>query len=176
MNEVIDDREGLPITLAVLYLEIARRLDLKVVGVALPGHFVVRYEPTKGPSRLIDVYEGGKTLSEKEAEDKVFKITGRPLEQKSLAAVSKKAILLRMLHNLLSVAQHEQDKPGMLRYLDGIMALSPDAHEERWVRAVFRFQAGVRAGALADCEYLLNHAPGDVDLERVRELKKALMR
>src|SRR5262249_6216488 len=58
LNEVIDDREGLPITLSVLYLELARRLDLQVVGVALPGHFVVRHEPEGGASQLIDVYEG----------------------------------------------------------------------------------------------------------------------
>jgi len=50
LNEVIDDREGLPLTLSVLYMELARRLDLPVVGVGLPGHFVVRFEPPRAPS------------------------------------------------------------------------------------------------------------------------------
>jgi len=50
-------------------------------------------------------------------------ITGQPLAKKDLDAVSKKAIVLRMLHNLLNVAQHEQDRPAMLRYLDGILTL-----------------------------------------------------
>lgn len=176
LNEVIDDREGLPITLSVLYLELAQRLDLNVVGVALPGHFVVRHEPGKGPGQLIDVYEGGKELSDKEAQERVLNITGQPLEKKSLAAVTKKAIALRMLHNLLNVAQREKDRDGMLRYLDGIVTLSPDAHEERWARAVFRFQAGLREGALADCDLLLKNAPADADLERVRELRKLLLR
>jgi serine protease Do len=174
LNEVIDDREGLPITLSVLYLELARRLDLRVVGVALPGHFVVRHEPEGGDSQLIDVYEGGKEMSAKGAEDKVLNITGQPLDKKDLAAVSKKAILLRMLHNLLSVAQHEKDRDAMLRYLDGIVTLAPDAHGERWARAVFRFQTGQRAGAVADCDFLLNNETGKVDLERVRELRKLL--
>jgi serine protease Do len=176
LNEVIDDREGLPITLAVLYLELARRLDLRVVGVGLPGHFVVRHEMEPGKGRLIDVYEGGKEMSDTEAADKVAKMTGKPLAPSDLGAVPKKAILVRMLHNLLKVAEHEQDKPGMLRYLDGILTLDPGAHDERWARAIFRFQSGQRAGALTDCEYLLDHAPAEADLDRVRELRKLLTR
>src|SRR5439155_20180561 len=60
LNEVIDDREGLPITLSVLYIELARRVGLKVEGVGLPGHFVVRVLPSKGEPQFIDVFEGGK--------------------------------------------------------------------------------------------------------------------
>src|SRR5262249_53533875 len=67
LNEVIDDREGLPITLSVLYIEMARRLKVNVVGVALPGHFVVRHEPAKGVTQIIDVYDGGTFLTEAEA-------------------------------------------------------------------------------------------------------------
>src|SRR5262249_5658059 len=76
VNEVIDDREGLPITLSVLYMELGRRIGLKLEGVALPGHFVVRQVPAKGEARLIDVYEGGKTLSQDEVKRKVADITG----------------------------------------------------------------------------------------------------
>src|SRR5205814_5384115 len=68
LNEVIDDREGLPITLSVLYAELARRVGLKVVGVALPGHFVVKHVPAKGDEQLIDVFEGGVPLSRADAE------------------------------------------------------------------------------------------------------------
>lgn len=172
LNEVIDDREGLPITLSVLFMELARRLDLKVVGVALPGHFVTRHEPSKGPSQLIDVYEGGKFLTVEQAQDKVRKITGRPPRDQDLAAATKRFILLRMTHNLLNAAQEERDQAGSLRYLDAILAIDPEAHEERWVRAVFRYQAGQREGALADCEAILAASPPNVDLERVRELRK----
>jgi serine protease Do len=175
LNEVIDDREGLPITLSILYMELARRLNLEVVGVALPGHFMVRHELEQGRSRLIDVYEDGKEMSDKDAEDKVRKITGQPLDQKDLAAVAKKAILVRMLHNLLNLARHDDDRAGVLRYLDGIVTLSPGAHDERWARAVLRFQAGQRAGALADCEYLIGNTPAEADLDRVRELRKLLV-
>lgn len=176
LNEVIDDREGLPITLSVLYMDLARQLDLKVVGVALPGHFVVRFEPEWGESRLLDVFDSARLITRKEAEAKVFGITGAPLEAKDLEAVPKKFIIMRMLHNLLNVAQREKDLPGMLRYLDGILAVDPLTHEERWVRAVFRFQAGQREGSLADCDVLLEQNPPDADLDRVRELRKLLMR
>ena len=59
LSEVIDDREGLPITLSVLYLHVASKLGLKAEGVGLPGHFVVRHVPAKGKAVLLDVYEGG---------------------------------------------------------------------------------------------------------------------
>ncbi len=176
LNEVIDDREGLPITLSVLYLEIARKLKLNVVGVALPGHFVVRHEPAEGPKQLIDVYEGGKLLTDKEAGEKVRGITGQPLDPGDLLPVSKKATIARMLHNLINVAQQEKDAAAMLRYLDGILTVLPDSHEERWARAVFRYQAGLRQGSLADCEHLLQTDPSDVDLDRVRELRRAIER
>src|SRR5207248_6200527 len=66
LNEVLEDREGLPITLSVVYIELGRRLGLKIEGVGLPGHFVVRHVPKKGEPQLIDVYEGGKHLGRAE--------------------------------------------------------------------------------------------------------------
>jgi len=174
LNEVIDDREGLPITLSVLYMELARRLKVPVVGLGLPGHFTVRHEPAKGKSQVIDVFEGGKLLTDQEVEDRVRKNTGRPFDKKYLEASTKKAIVLRMLFNLLNVARQEEDRDGLLRYLDGILAIDPDAHENRWMRAVLRFQTGQRQGARADVEILLRADAPDVDMERVRELQKLL--
>jgi serine protease Do len=175
LNEVIDDREGLPITLSVLYMEIARRLNLNVVGVPLPGHFVVRHEPKGETPQIIDVFEG-KMMSREEAEEKVKKIAGRVAQDSDFEPVTKKAIAVRMLHNLLNVAKSERDGDSMLRYLDGIVALEPDAYDKRWGRALMRFQAGQHAGSLADCEYLLKQAPPDLDLERVRELRGILQK
>src|SRR5207248_8166917 len=68
LNEVIDDREGLPITLSVLYVELARRVGLKVVGVALPGHFIVKHVPAKGEEQLIDVFVRAQPMSHEAAE------------------------------------------------------------------------------------------------------------
>src|SRR5207237_6577712 len=87
LNEVIDDREGLPITLSVLYMELARRLGLNVVGMPLPGHFVVRHEPAGGKAQLIDVYDRGKAISDEEAAQIVERITGKPLEPDSVKPI-----------------------------------------------------------------------------------------
>src|SRR5262249_19211365 len=100
LNEVIDDREGLPITLSVLYIEIARRLKLEVVGVPLPGHFVVRHEPAGAKPQYVDVFDG-KLMTREEAEQKVKKVTGELPEDAHFKAATKKTIILRMLHNLI---------------------------------------------------------------------------
>ncbi|MGH7202237.1 MAG: transglutaminase family protein, partial [Planctomycetaceae bacterium] len=71
LHQVLDERTGLPITLSVLYVELAARLGLKVVGVPLPGHFVVRHEPAEGEGVLIDVFDRGRRLTVEDAAEKV---------------------------------------------------------------------------------------------------------
>jgi serine protease Do len=176
LNEVIDDREGLPITLSVLYMELGRRIGLLMVGVGLPGHFVVRTAPEKGEGQLIDVYEEGKLLSREDAAKKVEAITEQPLKDEHLAAMPKKAIIVRMLHNLMGISRSERDGEGMLRYLDTILAVAPEEAADRWTRAVLRFQAGQRQGAIDDAEWLLENNPEGIDLDRVKELRRLLDR
>jgi regulator of sirC expression with transglutaminase-like and TPR domain len=176
LNEVIDDREGLPITLSVLYVELARRVGLNVVGVALPGHFVVKHVLAKGEPQLIDVFEGGAPLSRADAEKKVEAITGDPLTEEHLAAAPKRAVVVRMLQNLLGLADRAHDGEGVLRYLDAIVAVDPDRAEERWARALLRYRAGQKQAALADVDWLLEHGPKGTDRERVLELRKLLDR
>jgi regulator of sirC expression with transglutaminase-like and TPR domain len=176
LPEVIDDREGLPITLSVLYIELGRRLGLKIEGVGLPGHFVVRHLPAKGEAALIDVYDGGVSLTRDDAAKKVQDITGRPLREEFLAPVTKRAIVVRMLNNLLRVARDERDTTAMLRYVDTIVAIMPDAAEERGIRAGLRAQSGDREGALQDVDWLLEHMPEGLDVERLREFRRMLTR
>jgi regulator of sirC expression with transglutaminase-like and TPR domain len=176
LNAVIDDREGIPITLSVLYMELGRRIGLKLVGVGLPGHFVVRHVPGQGEPQLIDVYEGGKAMTRDEAADRVQALSGQPLREEYLAAVGKRAIIQRMLQNLLAIARDERNARGMLPYLDTILALAPDDAAQHWLRAMVRFQAEDRPGALADVDWLLEKQPPGIDLERVRELRQVLTR
>lgn len=176
LNEVIDDREGLPITLSVLYMELGRRIGLTMEGVGLPGHFVVRVRPAKGEPQLVDVFGGGKTLSEKEAADKVLSTAGIELAPEHLKAVSKRAIVIRILHNLLNLARDDRDIPGALRYLTAIVEIDPEAAPERWMRAILRYQTGQRALARVDTDWLIEHEPKGIDLKHVRELQKLLAR
>jgi serine protease Do len=172
LSEVIDDREGLPITLSVLYMEIARGLGLKVEGIGLPGHFVVEHRPSKGPAQLIDVYEGGKAMSRADADKKVQAITGEPLREADLAPVGKRAILVRILTNLVGIAEKERDAASYLRYHDAIVIIHPEAYPQRLSRAAARFHLGDKQGALADLDWLLDHNPPELDRERVLELRR----
>lgn len=172
VNEVLDDGEGLPITLSVLYIELARRLGVKVEGVGLPGHFVVRHVPAEGEPHLIDVYERGKELSRSDAEKLVRGNTGSALKEEHLAAASKRGIIVRILYNLIGLAERSRDVEGIVRYLDTIIAVMPEAGRERLMRAAYRFQTGRREESLADLDWLQEHRPQDVDPARVDELRR----
>jgi regulator of sirC expression with transglutaminase-like and TPR domain len=174
LNDVLDDREGLPITLSVLYLELARQLGVEVVGIGLPGHFVVQHRPAKGAPTLIDVYEGGKTMSREEADRKVRALSGQPLRKEYLVPLGKKAILLRMLQNLAGVARRAEQLAGLIRYESAILTIAPDRVEDRLVRAGARFQAGDRKGALTDLDWLLQKAPDNVDRSKLMELRRLI--
>jgi regulator of sirC expression with transglutaminase-like and TPR domain len=176
LNEVLDDREGIPITLSVLYMELARRLGLKVVGVPLPGHFVVQYQPEKGDDQLIDVFEGGKTLTRSEASKRVLEQTGEPLADSELKPAGKKAIIIRMLHNLFGIVGRNRDGVGTLHYLDAILTIDLEAAHDRLMRAVLRYQTGQKKEALADTEWFLNQDKKSPDRERALELRRVIER
>jgi regulator of sirC expression with transglutaminase-like and TPR domain len=175
LNEVLDDREGLPITLSVVYIELGRRLGLKIEGVGLPGHFIVRHVPKKGEPQLIDVYEGGKPLSRAEAAKKVETFPGRKFEDQHLAPVAPRDIVVRMLNNLLNLVQDDPSPEGRLRYLDTIIAVAPeDSGREHGMRAVSRYQSGDREGALKDLDWVLEKMPEGINLDVVREMRRRM--
>jgi serine protease Do len=175
INEVLDDREGIPITLSLVYLELARRLGVDVVGVGLPGHFVVAWQPSDGERQLIDVFERGVRLTREQAQSRVLAATGQPLEDDHLKPVSKSALLVRMLHNLQSLAGRNRDLPALMRYLDAILTITPDSADDRMYRAFYRYQSGQGRRALDDIDWLLSHDPPGIDLERVAQLRDAIL-
>jgi regulator of sirC expression with transglutaminase-like and TPR domain len=172
LNRVIDDREGLPITLSVLYLELAARLDLKMEGVGLPGHFIVRQIRVDGEPQLIDVYEGGKLMSRADAEQKIRESTGEPAAEEHFRPVTERQILQRMLGNLLGVAQGKQDKEAMLRYLEAMIAIDPELARERGLRAIVQFETGRRDAAVTGLEWFFEKKPAGVDLDQVRQMQE----
>jgi regulator of sirC expression with transglutaminase-like and TPR domain len=171
MNEVIDDREGLPITLSVLTMEIARRVGLKVEGVGLPGHFIVRLVPKEGSPQLIDVFDGAKPLSKEEAFDKVGR--GEP-DEEWLKTVDAPAICSRILRNLLNTVSPAESPEVAMRYVESIIAISEEAVAERLLRAVLNYDMNRIDEGLADVDWVLQEKPAGVDLTRVRQLKQAL--
>ena len=174
LNEVIDDREGLPITLSVLYMELARRVGVKVVGIGLPGHFIVQHVPATGKRQLIDVYDGGRPLSREEAGQIVRTFTGEELRKEDLRPVSKKAILLRMLHNLLGLTPSDDDIKGAFAlpgYDSGNRAGSSQGATAARDGTI---ADGRSSGAREDVEWLVQHEPAGIDREQVLELRRLL--
>jgi regulator of sirC expression with transglutaminase-like and TPR domain len=176
MNRVIDDREGLPISLSVLYMELGRRLDLNIQGVGLPGHFVVKHVPAEGDEQLIDPFESGKRLTREDAAILVRNATGRPLTDAHLRSVTKQEILSRMLTNLSNLAESSNDKPARLRYLQVRIALEPEVFQLRGMRAVLHAELGRVASALADLDWILEAEPPGLDLEQVRQMRAFIER
>lgn len=173
LSRVMDDREGLPITLSILYMELAARLGLKMEGVGLPAHFVVRHLPKEREPQLIDVFDVGKPLSREEAGKKVRELTGEDITEAQLAAVSERQILQRMLGNLLGLAQQKSDREAVLRYLEALLIIDPTLVRERGMRAILHYETGRREQAVQELNWFLENKPAGIDLEQIREMQNA---
>ncbi len=175
LNEVIDDREGLPITLSILYMELAKRIGLNVVGVGLPGHFVVRFEPKDSAlsPEVIDPFEKGRRLSEQEI-TALLTGAGFPNEPRFRDAKTPAEILERLTMNLLSIAENEQDEASILRYLETLVVIAPQNIEHRSKRLAMRARSGRLTMAIADADWFLKNVPDSIDVERLRGLRQSL--
>lgn len=128
MNEVLDDREGLPITLSVLYVELASKLGVQgVFGVPLPGKFMVGYrDGPEGDLQLIDVFERGEELNIEHV--KTVLAVGDPYpEEEVFKPALKKDIILRMMRNLiLTTLDGNMPTPETLPYVHLALAIDPE--------------------------------------------------
>lgn len=174
VNEVLENREGIPLTLCILFLSLAEQLDLPVQGVGLPGHFVVRYSPPEAPPQLIDVYEGGKIITPEDAQQKVRDLTELDWDDTFLNSTAPADILIRMLRNLLRSAQQADDYESMWRYVDLLLILTPDVPTDRLQRAVLSYQLERYPQALEDIAWLEMLKDNDVPKRMIEELRRAV--
>ena len=164
INEVLDDREGLPITLSIIYLELASRLGIKnVAGIPLPTRFMVGYrEKPEGEFSLLDVFDGGKALTMKEA--KALVAGDVPIPDEIVQPATKKEIVVRMIRNLLAGGMTSENAAKQVPpYLNLLLTIDPDAFRERFTRARMREVAGDLPGAAEDVGWLLDHPPQGLD-------------
>lgn len=173
LNEVIDDREGLPISLSVFYMEFARRAGLEVVGIGLPGHFVVQFVPAEGDPQLVDVFDRGRMMSLEEAERLVVN-NGFAWDEEFLRPQSPSEIIVRMVRNLINLANNDQDAEAALRYTETILALNPDSAEDRLFKAVVCYSTGRAEEGLVEVDWIFENEPEGVLLGRLRQLRDAL--
>ena len=167
LNEVLDRRTGIPITLALVYTEVGSRLGLPVVGVGFPGHFLVKW--VKGRGVLIDPFFG-KIVSREECEERLRTQQGPEarLDASMLAAATPREILVRMLRNLKHNYLATGDLQRSLGAVDRILLVSPDEAVELRDRGILFFRLECFAAALRDFERYLALAPGDVMAGQIR--------
>ncbi|MFW6079836.1 MAG: SirB1 family protein [Gemmatimonadota bacterium] len=177
LNDVLDRRLGIPISLSVVYLEVGWRLGLPLEGVAFPGHFLVRYAGD-AVRVLVDAFEGGRLRFEDEAQELLDRVYGGMvrLRPEFLERATKKAILARMLSNLKGIYVNAQDDRRALATIERLLLLRPDAVAELRDRGVLLARTGRREEALADLARYLDRAPEAPDAGRVRGLLTRLER
>jgi regulator of sirC expression with transglutaminase-like and TPR domain len=126
LNDVLDRHLGIPITLAVIYMDIAKRLDLPVQGIGLPGHFIVSIEGPNGPL-FLDPFHGGQQLSVIDCARLVELSTGftGPFQPQWLYPVQPEEILARMLYNLRSIYIQQNNWSMALPVVEHLLILQP---------------------------------------------------
>jgi regulator of sirC expression with transglutaminase-like and TPR domain len=166
LNDVLDRRTGIPITLSAVYMEVARRAGLRVEGVGLPGHFIVRVN-VPGRGVLIDPYHCGALLSERECQERLDRIFGGrvKMEARMLEGCGTKAMIERMLRNLKAIHVKEDDLERALSAVELLLRLDPENAEDLRDRGVLYAALDCYSLAVRDLEAYLALAPGSPEAQ-----------
>ena len=175
LNEVLDDREGIPITLSVVYIELAKRLGMNVVGVGMPTHFLARHEPPSGTSQLVDPFDRGRLLTPKDAQAIFEDHSDDTWDERFLNSINSTAIIERMLRNLFNAATETHDTERMLRYTEAILAINPNSVQDHFRCGVLCYQTERWQKARAEVEWLSTHDT-NISRETIDELSRAIAR
>ena len=176
LNRVLDRRTGIPISLSVLYREVARRVGVHVEGIGLPGHFVVRITDDWGHT-FVDPFHAGRVATREDLERMLIDRFGpraRMLEE-HLAPLPPRRILARMLLNLKRLYVRRQDYPRALLASERIVLLQPDAPSERRDRGLLYRRTGRRDQAITDLRGYLLDQPHALDAPRIRRVLQELL-
>jgi regulator of sirC expression with transglutaminase-like and TPR domain len=182
VNVVLRSRRGIPISLAVLWIELAQGLGLAARGVGFPGHFMVKVNLPKGQV-VIDPFNG-QSLSREELSERL-----EPYRRSSglvdefeapmglyLQVSPPRDIIARMLRNLKEIHQAQEDWARLIAVQDRLVVLLPQAWAERRDRGLAHAELGHSQLALDDLESYLQHAEEGLDLDAVAERVDALRR
>lgn len=169
LNDVLDRRLGIPITLSLLLIEVGRQLGLAIEGIGLPGHFVTGIR-LGGEQILLDPFNGGAILTPDLCADLVARAVGRrvSLTEADFAPVTKRQLLGRMLRNLKGIYWQREEWEKAVEIVDRLLVLEPTTGEEWRDRGVARAHLGDFRRGLADWERYLTDFPNAPDGEKVR--------
>lgn len=168
LNEVIERRTGIPISLAAVYVSLARRLGWPVHGVGFPGHFLAKWELPAGDV-VVDPFHG-EIVGERECRELLARVSGGqvPFRAEMLSATPNRVILARMLANLKGVWVQRNDLLRAISASDRILLLAPEAAGEYRDRGLLWLKLECYRPALADLKKYVALAPGGPDEEPIR--------
>jgi regulator of sirC expression with transglutaminase-like and TPR domain len=134
LNDVIETRRGIPITLSVLYMGVAKRVGLDIHGTAFPGHFVLRVPRPEWPI-VVDAFHNGRILSKEDCQGRAERL-GITWDDTMLAEVPARYILRRMLNNLKLIYFQKRDWERLYRTTLQIFVVTPEDHDEHFTLGV----------------------------------------
>jgi regulator of sirC expression with transglutaminase-like and TPR domain len=176
-NDVLDRRIGIPITLSTVYIEVSRRLNFPIVGVGMPGHFIVKYSD-RLEEFFLDPFNRGEILTRDDCRNRIQERYGDSVEfsDRMLGRVTHRQILWRMLNNLKEIylKAHAFDKG--LAIVDMMLMVDPEEIPQFRDRGLLRLQLRQFAGAAHDLEHYVRHSPAADDREEIESHLKELRR
>lgn len=174
LNEVLERRLGIPLSLAVVQMEVARRLNLPLEGISFPGHFLVRLQ-VEGGLLVLDPYHRGRSIDVEELRQRAsphlggIDIDDQQLLQ-MLAPASNRAIVMRMLCNLKNVYEEQDQLEKAVRCADRLVCLAPSQADVVRDRGILYHRIGHLRAAREDLGRYLAMAPEADDVDSMREL------
>ena len=170
LNQVMARRVGIPITLAVVYMEVGRRLKVPLLGVGMPGHFLVRH--LEIDNLFVDPFNGGYLLSTDECRKLLEDRMQGPVDWDNslLKPVSNREIVARIIRNLKAIYMHDEDYVRALDVAEFAIALEPHSATNYRDRGVVHYQLGHSAEALDDLTHYLDLVPNGADAEGVHAI------
>jgi regulator of sirC expression with transglutaminase-like and TPR domain len=178
LNHVLDHHTGIPISLALVYMEVARRVGFPLFGVGMPGHFLLKHYDVDGHAILIDAFARGSIVTEEDCRQKLDAIySGQlALQPEFLLPVTRRQMLTRMLNNLRSVYLSQRDFRRTLQVVDLVLVIYPRSPEDVKQRAVLRYNLNNYLGALNDFEEYVKMSPDASDADEIRQTALSLRR
>ena len=170
LNEVLARGLGIPITLALVYMEVGRRADVPLDGVGFPGHFLLRH--SLHPQLLFDPFEGGRPLTEDDCRSMLDRVSGGTVtfDARLLKPASPRLILIRMLNNLRRIYLHRGEFLRTISALDRVLLLDPDDVGARRDRGLLSLRWGDPSCGLEDLRRYLFLEPEAPDYEAIESL------
>ena len=171
LNQVLDRRTGIPITLSLVYLELARRIGFPMAGVAMPGHFLVR--PTVDEMAIfVDAFHKGEIMFEDDCRDRIQMLYGQTarLRPEHLEPIGPRPFLARLLMNLKVIYLQQQDISRAFAVIERILLLMPDSLLERRDRGLLHYRQGQLDAAREDLKYYLRNHPDAQDSFEIQQV------